>query len=166
MKLLLALSFLFAPLGAVAQIDIGAEAPRGNVTIETGDTLSLAEAYAAGPVLVYFYPKSDTPGCTKQACNIRDNFASLGDKGVTVLGVSRDDVAAQLAFKEKYGLPFHLVADNEGKLGEGFGVPKAFGTAYARQSFLIVGGKVVWRDLKAAPDTQAADALAALETVE
>lgn len=146
----------------MAQLDVGADAPRIDVLLETGETLALAGVYAKGPVLVYFYPKSDTPGCTKQACNIRDNFAELTDKGVTVLGVSEDDQAAQMAFKQKYSLPFHLVADTDGKLGEAFGVAKPNGM-HPRQSFLIVDGKVVWRDLKATPATQAADALKALE---
>jgi peroxiredoxin Q/BCP len=152
-----------APIVAMAQLDVGAEAPRVDVKIESGETLSLAGEYEKGPVLVYFYPKSDTPGCTAQACNIRDHFVELNDKGVRVLGVSRDDQAAQMKFKQKYSLPFHLVADPEGEVGKAFGVDAKGSGAYARQSFLIINGQIVWRDLKAAPDTQAADALKALE---
>lgn len=133
------------------------------VITDTGDTLDLAETYKNGPTLVYFYPKADTGGCTKQACNIRDNFSAMEDAGVTVLGVSMDNVASQAAFKKKYNLPFTLIADTEGKLVNGFGVARRANMFPARQSFLVIDGTVVWRDLKASPATQAEDALAALK---
>lgn len=159
-------AFLTSPFTAMAeQLSPGAEGPRIDVTIESGATVNLGSAYDQGPVLVYFYPKSDTPGCTTQACNLRDNFAELADKGVTVFGVSRDTVAAQQKFKDKYNLPFNIVADFEGKVGEAFGVDQR-GSNWARQSFLIVEGKVVWVDKKATPASQAADALAALDAAK
>ncbi len=142
-------------------LEPGADAPAPTVTISTGESLDLAELYAEGPVLVYFYPKADTPGCTAQACNLRDSFEDLTDAGLRVVGVSADGVEAQAAFKEKYSLPFVLVADKDRALQNGFGVPGKF--VPKRQSFLVVDGKVVWRDLSAKPKTQAAEALAALE---
>lgn len=135
-------------------LEIGAEAPAITVTTHTGDKLDLAAAFAAGPVAVYFYPMADTPGCTRQACNIRDNFDALKKAGITVIGVSKDSVAAQQAFHGKYGLPFTLVADEDRALGKAFGVGSWMGAAYKRQTFLVVDGKVAWRDLSAKPDSQ------------
>lgn len=152
------LSSLFA-----SPLEVGATAPAITVPDDTGAPLSLAGEYEKGPVLVYFYPKADTPGCTRQACNLRDNFEALTDAGVIVLGVSMDSPEAQAAFKAKYDLPFRLLADTEGKVCEGFGVPRK-GRFASRQSFLVKDGKVAWRDLSAAPKTQAQDALAALDT--
>ena len=107
-------------------------------------------------VLVYFYPKADTPGCTKQACSIRDAFSELSNDGLRVYGVSMDSVEAQAAFKEKYSLPFTLIADTEGILVDAMGVPKR-GRIPARQAFLFNEGELVWRDLKASTAKQAAD---------
>lgn len=140
---------------------VGESAPVIEVTTDTGDTLKLSDVYAAGFTLVYFYPKADTPGCTKQACSLRDAYASLQDAGVTILGVSMDTVEDQAAFKEKYGLPFTLIADKAGDLVKAFGVP-ARGQFASRQAFLIKKGSVVWRDLKASTAKQAQDVQAAL----
>ncbi len=150
----------------MAELEIGAAAPLVVATLDDGTSIELAELYAKGPLLVYFYPKSNTPGCTRQACNLRDNFELLAEKGLQVLGVSRDSVAAQTGFRKKQELPFHLAADKEGVLGTAFGVPTPLGFAYSRQSFLIVDGKVAWIDRKAKPDTQAQDALKALESLK
>jgi len=146
-------------------LEVGARAPELTVTTHAGESLDLAEVYGQGPVLVYFYPKADTPGCTRQACNLRDNFEALEEKGIRVIGVSSDSVQAQKAFKEKYNLPFTLVADTERELGNAFGMGTFMGIGFKRQSFLIVDGKVAWRDLKASPASQAKDALSALESV-
>ena len=145
-----------------APIEVGASAPRIAATTDSGAHLDLGEVYDAGVVLVYFYPKADTPGCTKQACNLRDAYEALEESGISVLGVSIDDVSAQRAFKEKYGLPFILIADADGDLVDAFGVPHR-GRYAQRQAFLIADGLVVWRDLQANPTSQAEDALAALK---
>lgn len=145
-----------------APIEVGASAPRIAATTGSGAHLDLGEVYDAGVVLVYFYPKADTPGCTKQACNLRDAYEALEESGISVLGVSIDDVSAQRAFKEKYGLPFILIADADGDLVDAFGVPHR-GRYAQRQAFLIADGLVVWRDLQANPTSQAEDALAALK---
>jgi peroxiredoxin Q/BCP len=146
-------------------LELGAAAPAVTATIHTGEKLDLGSLYAKGLVLVYFYPKADTPGCTAQGCSLRDAYADLTTKGVLVVGVSTDGVAAQQAFREKYHLPFTLVADPEKQVTAAFGVPTTLGFA-ARQAFLIKGGKVVWRDLKASTARQAADVLAALAALE
>lgn len=158
------LSSITASTGLFGEaLTVGATAPAIVVTTDEGKSLDLAKIYKAGPTLVYFYPKADTPGCTRQACNLRDNFTSLSDAGVTVIGASMDNVQAQARFKEKYQLPFTLIADTDGALCDGFGVAKIANKIPARQSFLVIDGKVAWRDLHAKPATQTQDALAALK---
>jgi peroxiredoxin Q/BCP len=161
--LILILAMLPFSLFADSPLETGATAPSAVIPNHLGEPVDLAALYAAGPVLVYFYPKSDTPGCTKQACNLRDNFADLQDAGLQVVGVSMDSVANQLAFQQKYSLPFILLADENKALGKAFGVNSFAGMAYKRQSFLVVDGKIVWRDLGASPATQSSDALKALQ---
>jgi peroxiredoxin Q/BCP len=110
--LLLAMSFSFFGLWASAKpLDVGADAPKITATNQDGAAVDLGELYKKGLVLVYFYPKADTGGCTAQACSLRDEFEVLTEKGVTVVGVSTDKVADQKAFQEKYNLPFTLIAD-------------------------------------------------------
>jgi peroxiredoxin Q/BCP len=147
---------------------VGAQAPAVTGVTDSGQKLDLGEVYKKGYTLVYFFPKADTPGCTAEGCSLRDRFQDLSDRGVTVIGVSTDDVAAQQAFKEKYHFPFTLIADQDHTVINAFGVPvrdvPARGAFAARQSFLInKEGKIVWRDLKASTDQQAADVLKALK---
>lgn len=151
---------------ANGSLAVGDTAPAPTVLNHLGEEVDLAELYQKGPVLVYFYPKADTPGCTKQACNLRDNFDDLLKAGLEVVGVSTDSVESQSAFKDKYQLPFTLLADKDKALGKAFGVGSYAGLAYKRQSFLIVNGKVAWRDLGVSPATQSSDALAALEKIK
>ena len=145
-------------------LNVGEQAPAISGTTETGATLNLGDVYKKGLTLVYFYPKADTPGCTAQGCSLRDSYEVLQQKGVTVIGISRDNVAAQAAFKEKYHLPFTLIADTKGEFTHAFGQPdKAFAS---RQAFLIDReGKVVWRDLQGHTKDQADQVLAELKTL-
>lgn len=158
----------FIPMLGFAKdpLAVGAPAPAITVTVDSGASLDLAALYARGPVLFYFYPKSFTPGCTAQACNLRDHFDAIREAGITVIGVSRDKVAKQAEFREKYDLPFALVADPEGILGAAFGLGSRLGLAYLRQSFLVVNGQVAWVDLSATPKSQSEDVLAALATLK
>ena len=164
MKPLQLLAAIVAPIGlalsaaAAEPIDIGAALPAVIAKNQDGQEVKLAEAGAGGWTLVYFYPKADTPGCTKQACSLRDSYATLTEKKVKVFGVSMDDVAAQKAFQEKYKLPFPLLADKEAKVADAFGVPHSMGFT-KRQAFLFKDGKLVWRDLEASTEQQAADVL-------
>jgi peroxiredoxin Q/BCP len=149
---------------AAEPLEIGAALPAVVGTTDTGTSLDFAQLAKPGFLLVYFYPKADTPGCTAQGCSLRDSYSDLTAKGVQVVGVSTDDVAAQKAFRDKYHFPFPLVADPEKKIAAAFGVPTTMGYA-ARQAFLFKDGKLVWRDLKAATAKQAADVLEALKTL-
>ena len=168
MKPLLVLSALAAPFClavsamAAEPLDTGAALPAVTAKDQDGSEVKLAEAGGKDWTLVYFYPKADTPGCTKQACSLRDSYAALTDKKVKVFGVSMDDLAAQKSFKDKYKLPFTLLADKEGKVASAFGVPHDSGFA-KRQAFLFKDGKLVWRDLAASTDEQAADVLKELD---
>jgi peroxiredoxin Q/BCP len=151
-------------------LEVGAQAPAVTGVTDTGAKLDLVDVYKKGYTLVYFFPKADTPGCTAEGCSLRDSFQDLSDKGVTVIGVSTDEVAAQQAFKEKYHFPFTLLADHDHTVINAFGVPvrdvPAAGSFAARQSFLInKDGKIVWRDLKASTKEQAADVLKALKSL-
>ena len=145
-------------------LNVGEQAPTISGTTETGATLNLGDVYKKGMTLVYFYPKADTPGCTAQGCSLRDSYEVLQQKGVTVIGISRDNVAAQSAFKEKYHLPFTLIADTKGEFTHAFGQPdKPFAS---RQAFLIDReGKIVWRDLQGHTKDQADQVLAELKTL-
>lgn len=164
MKLKLLLPMFFLPAFLFGNpLSVGDPAPSVTVVTHEGEELQTADAYAKGPVLVYFYPKADTAGCTRQACNIRDNFGLLRDAGVTVLGVSTDSVEDQADFQAKHELPFTLIADEDRILGKAFKVGTMMGAVYRRQSFLVVDGKIAWRDLSASPGSQAEDALAALQ---
>ena len=141
---------------------VGAPAPEITATNQDGKPVDFKEVYAKGPTLVYFYPKADTPGCTKQGCSIRDSWEDLKKAGIQVLGVSEDSVDAQKAFAGKYNLPHTLIADADGKVAAAFQVDMK-GTRTTRQSFLIKDGKVVWTMLKATTETHAKDVLTAYE---
>lgn len=149
---LLLLMGLLSILGLTASAEplaIGAKAPALTAVDEDGKPVSFGEVYKRGLTLVYFYPKASTPGCTAQACSLRDGIATLKTDGVTILGVSHDTVEAQKKFKEKNHLPFTLIADHDGKVISAFGVPTIIFGVSQRQSFLVRNGVVVWRSLSA-----------------
>jgi peroxiredoxin Q/BCP len=146
-------------------LDVGDLAPDAVSQDEHGNPVRLADFYGEGYTLVYFYPKADTPGCTMQACNLRDGFDELKAHEVRIVGVSADGPESQLRFREKYQLPFVLLADKERVVSRAFGVPTILGMAN-RQSFLIKGGRVVWRDLKASTRWQTQDVLKAVEKLK
>jgi thioredoxin-dependent peroxiredoxin len=122
--------------------DAGRAAPSFELTDEKGETVSSA-SLAGKPYLIYFYPKDDTPGCTKEACDIRDNFARFGQQGLRVLGVSPDSEKSHAKFGKKYGLPFTLLSDPEKSLANAYGVwglKNNYGKEYMgiiRSSFLV-----------------------------
>lgn len=99
---------------------VGALAPGFMLKNQRGETISL-DQYRGKPVVLYFYPKDDTPGCTAEACDFRDNIARAASKGAVVLGISRDDEASHQRFAEKYQLPFDLLADTDGRVCELYG---------------------------------------------
>ncbi|MCC6702375.1 MAG: thioredoxin-dependent thiol peroxidase [Fluviicola sp.] len=108
-------------------LKVGDKAPQFEANDQNGNAHNLS-AYAGKKLVVYFYPKDNTPGCTQQACNLRDNYEDLQAKGYAILGVSMDSAASHNKFIEKYTLPFPLLADTERKVIDAFGVwgPKKF----------------------------------------
>ena len=95
----------------MAEVEEGAPAPDFTLTSDSGDAVTLS-SLRGKPIVLFFYPKDDTPGCTAQACGIRDAYKEFEDAGAVVLGVSPDDEASHATFKEKYDLPFTLLADS------------------------------------------------------
>jgi peroxiredoxin Q/BCP len=124
------------------KLQTGDSAPDFTVNDQNGQSVSLHD-FQGKKVALYFYPKDDTPGCTAQACSLRDNFAAIKSKGVVVLGVSTDSEKSHKKFEEKYGLPFTLLADVNKEIVEKYGVwgeKKFLGKTYMgthRVTFLI-----------------------------
>ena len=145
----------------------GKKAPAFKGTDQNGDIVSLAD-FKGKKVILYFYPKDDTPGCTAQACNLRDNYQLLIDKGYQVIGISTDTVKSHKKFEKKFNLPFPLIADEEQKIVEKYGVwgeKKFMGRTYIgthRTTFLIdEEGKI--KKIIEKPDTQNQTAQVLLE---
>lgn len=137
-------------------VTIGEKAPDFTMPTDGNGSVSLSKLQGK-PVVLYFYPKDDTSGCTAEACGFRDSFPDYGKTGATVIGVSRDSVASHDKFKNKYQLPFILAADADGKVTEGYGVwieKSMYGRKYMgidRSTFLIDKDGVVrgvWRKVK------------------
>jgi peroxiredoxin Q/BCP len=142
------------------------DAPATDGIDQDGKAVNFSEVYKANEfVVVYFYPKADTPGCTKQGCSLRDAHADLTKLGVKVIGVSHDAVDAQKKFADKFHFPFTLIADTDAKVIKAFNVSQMMLGMASRQCFLIQKGKVVWHDPKASTATQADDLLAVLKTL-
>ena len=99
----------------------GGAAPDFTLESDEGESVTLS-SFRGRPVVLYFYPKDDTPGCTTQACSFRDAYGKFEERGVTILGVSPDSESSHVRFKEKYGLPFTLLADPEHEVAEQYGV--------------------------------------------
>jgi peroxiredoxin Q/BCP len=114
----------------------GAVAPEVVGTDAKGTSFKLS-GQAGKYAIVYFYPKDDTPGCTKEACAFRDAFAEFGAAGVTIFGVSRDSEASHQAFLQKYALPFPLVADPSGAVQQAYRVPSTAWGGAKRVTFLV-----------------------------
>jgi len=121
---------------------VGAPAPDFTLPASDGSQLHLADLQGQ-PILLYFYPKDDTPGCTSEACGFRDNWQALQARGIVVLGVSRDSVKSHQKFAAKHGLPFTLLADEDGRVAQLYGVwveKSMYGKRYmtmTRASFYI-----------------------------
>jgi peroxiredoxin Q/BCP len=140
----------------MANLEIGDKAPDFTLPTEGGGRIKLS-ALKGRNVVVYFYPKDDTPGCTKEACGFNDALASFGKADAEIVGISRDSVASHDKFVRKYGLKFHLGADEDGKVCEAYGawVEKSmYGRKYMgieRSTFLVDAKGVirgVWRKVK------------------
>ncbi|HBW58015.1 MAG TPA: peroxiredoxin [Oscillatoriales bacterium UBA8482] len=139
-------------------LSVGTTAPSFTVKDTQGNTVSLSD-FSGKTVVMYFYPKDDTPGCTKQACSFRDNYTEYQGKDIVVLGVSMDDEASHQKFTDKYSLPFPLLADTDGAITKAYDVE---GGGYSKRVTYVIDGKGVISHVDAAvkTETHAQDILA------
>lgn len=144
----------------MSKLKEGDKAPDFTAKDQNGNPISLSD-YKGKTVILYFYPKDDTPGCTAEACDFRDNYQSLIGKGFQVIGVSTDDEKSHKKFETKYSLPFPLVADPGKEINEAYGVwveKNMYGRKYmgtARVTFIINGDGIIQKVIEKV-DTKAA----------
>jgi peroxiredoxin Q/BCP len=120
-----------------SSVKVGDVAPDFSLPASDGRTISLGDYKGKSEVVLYFYPKDDTPGCTAEACSFRDSYEAFLDAGAVVLGVSSDAVGAHQKFAGKHRLPFPLLSDAKGALRTLYGVPKTLGLIPGRVTYLI-----------------------------
>lgn len=163
----LALLVIGAPAQA-EQFRTGDPAPDFEL-MDQNEQLHSIEDYRGKWVALYFYPKDDTPGCTTEACEFRDNIFAFKNLDCQILGVSLDDVESHKDFAEKYSLPFPLLADTSGTTADAYGVKSKFMgmTVAKRQTFLIdPDGKIAKHYVEVDPDTHSQEVLADLEVLQ
>lgn len=153
---------------AVKEIKIGSKAPSFTAKTDTGEMVNLSD-FAGKKVILYFYPKDNTPGCTKQACGFRDRQKEVAKKNAVVLGVSPDSAKSHVSFKEKFGLPFTLLVDDDHAIAEKYGVwqeKSMYGRKYmgmVRSHFVIdKQGKILDARVKVKPEESVETALEVL----
>lgn len=166
--LLTASVLLVAPFAAIAELKVGAAAPDFSLPDQDGEQHSLDD-YREQWLVLYFYPKDDTPGCTTEACEFRDDIFKFRRMDSQVIGVSLDDAESHKAFAEKHGLPFPLLADTEGKVATAYGVKTTRGdSSFAkRETFLIApGGNIAKHYAQVNPAAHAKEVLADLAVLQ
>jgi peroxiredoxin Q/BCP len=137
---------------------VGDSAPDFSVAASDGTTVHLKDYMGKGNIILYFYPKDDTTGCTKEACGLRDTFDEFKGLNATILGVSFDSVASHKAFIAKYNLPFVLLADTDKSVAKLYGVAGDSSPVASRVTFVInKAGKIAFVDPKVNPATHAAE---------
>jgi len=159
------ISGLFLSQGiAETTMNLGSPIPALSAKDQEGQLINLPDYGKQGFLLVFFYPKANTPGCTAQACSLRDSSADLTKRGVKIVGISADQVSSQKEFATDHKLPYPLLADSENKIIQAFGVGGLFGFAQ-RSAFLFRDGKLVWRDPKGSTKDQAKVVLDQLDSL-
>ncbi|MFT3928316.1 MAG: peroxiredoxin [Myxococcales bacterium] len=131
------MGFMDTLLGSGTGLAAGAKAPEFSLKDQDGKQVTLSDFRGQKNVVVYFYPKDDTPGCTKESCAFRDQYTAFTDVGCEVLGISSDSEKSHKAFAEKYRLPFSLLSDAGGKVRASFGVPATMGLLPGRVTYVI-----------------------------
>jgi peroxiredoxin Q/BCP len=124
-------------------VEVGDPAPDFTLPSQTGERVRLSEVWARGPVVLYFYPKDETPGCTAEACTFRDSYEAFKEAGAEVVGVSSDSVTSHEGFAAKHKLPFTLLADEGGKVRKEYGVKATLAILPGRVTYVIDGQGVV-----------------------
>ena len=164
MKTYLTLIMIFSLVHSLLSADpiaIGTAAPKVVSLDDQGEKIDLGKELSAGTALVFFYPKAMTPGCTKQACSLRDNWDELQAREVKIFGVSSDAAETQAEFKNKHSLPFTLIADTNGAVSKAFGKGR-----WSRHAYIFVDGKLAWSDHSAATKKQGEEVIAALDALK
>ena len=128
-------------------VEEGKPAPNFELRADDGRTVKLSD-FRGQPVVLYFYPKDDTPGCAAQACGIRDSYSEFQARGAEVLGISVDDETSHQAFREKYNLPFTLLADPDSEAGKAYGVTQEDKPWFERSTFVIDAEGNVAKELR------------------
>jgi peroxiredoxin Q/BCP len=116
---------------------VGQPAPQFKLPDEAGELHSLSELRASGPVVVYFYPRDHTPGCTKEACGFRDAHNEFAEAGAAVVGISADDADSHRSFRDRLDLPFLLLTDADGAVARAYGVKKTLGLIDGRATYVV-----------------------------
>jgi thioredoxin-dependent peroxiredoxin len=119
------------------RVDVGSKAPDFSLYSQSGEMVHLKDFLGSKPVVLFFYPKDDTPGCTKQACAFRDDYEGFGKLDAEVMGISSDSVESHRSFAAKHDLPFTLLSDEEGKVRRLYGVPASLGLFPGRVTYVI-----------------------------
>jgi peroxiredoxin Q/BCP len=148
-------------------IGVGDRAPDFDVATADGTRIRLADVLARGPLVLFFYPKDATPGCTAEVCSFRDSYAAFTDGGAAVIGISSDSAESHAAFAGRHGLPYPLASDPGGAVRKAYGVPKALGLLPGRVTYVIDRSGIVrsvFNDMFA-PQKHVDAALAVLATL-
>jgi peroxiredoxin Q/BCP len=122
---------------------VGSRAPTLNAIDHRGKEVRSADVLGKGPLVVYFYPKDFTPGCTREACMFRDAYEELDGRGATIVGISMDDAASHTRFADRYNLPFSLVADPKFAIAREWGVARPLGLGAWRVTYVVDGQGVI-----------------------
>ena len=128
-----------------SKLKIGDSVPNFTLKNQNGETFNINEVLGKYNLVIYFYPKDDTPGCTKEACKFRDEFQDFSDLNAKVIGISSDSVDSHKNFAKKYNLPFTLLADTNKEVRKKFGVPNFSGIIPGRVTYIVdKNGKIVY----------------------
>ncbi len=147
-----------------ADLKVGDAAPLFTAASSDGTQVTLKSLIGQGPIVLYFYPKDDTPGCTKEACGLRDDFAAFRKLSVTVFGISYDTIESHKKFIEKYHLPFALLSDRDRSIAKAYG---ADGLLFPKRMTFVIdkAGKIAWINPKVSPATHSAELQSALRSL-
>jgi thioredoxin-dependent peroxiredoxin len=124
-------------IGDFLTVKVGDKAPDFSLPSQMGDNVTLSQFFEKKNVVLYFYPKDETPGCISEACNFRDSYEELTNLGAEVLGVSAQSVTSHKSFATHYGLPFILLSDEDNKIRKLYGVPSTMGLIPGRVTYII-----------------------------
>jgi peroxiredoxin Q/BCP len=116
---------------------VGDQIPLFKLSDQDGNQVHIQDFFERGPLVIYFYPKDDTPGCTAQACSFRDAYQDFSEAGAEVIGISSDSISSHKKFSTQYRLPFLLLSDENGRIRKKFGVPKSMGFMTGRVTYVV-----------------------------